>query len=537
MHHTFLAPGKSPHWLLRPGIAIAMRTKLGTRILLLTVVMAVPMAFLFYQQMCHLAGGCREQPELMLVVTLLVVGLFGLLGVYGLLCLYVNNEVMVEKLKRGVQSSAEGDLSARGYYNGTDNLGELGSDFERMLDNLSDMTAQVRAASAQLGESGRGLVEDTRALAERAQTQGINLQQTALHVRRVSETVAKNAEASQEVSMMTSSVHQEAESAERLMHQAVRGMGPLQTTSGRMNEIIGTIDGIAFQTNLLALNAAVEAARAGEQGRGFAVVAAEVRALAKRSQVAAAEVRALIADSSERVATTVTEIAQVNTLMESLVAGIREIAMNINVMADGSASQSAALAEVVNAVGDLDTLTQQNATLVAQASDKSDQLINQTLELDSAVGFIRLRNGTADEARQLTIDAALHVHNVGLERATADFHDPQGRFIDRDLYLFAFDRQGIYRIYGVAPHRVGSRLSETPGLDAADLLEKSWAVVDAGGGWVTYDMVHALTDQLCQKASYVVALDRNTLIGCGTFLMTDIARLSQAAPTATENLP
>ncbi|MCF8168614.1 MAG: methyl-accepting chemotaxis protein, partial [Rhodoferax sp.] len=189
MHHTFLAPGKSPHWLLRPGIAIAMRTKLGTRILLLTVVMAVPMAFLFYQQMCHLAGGCREQPELMLVVTLLVVGLFGLLGVYGLLCLYVNNEVMVEKLKRGVQSSAEGDLSARGYYNGTDNLGELGSDFERMLDNLSDMTAQVRAASAQLGESGRGLVEDTRALAERAQTQGINLQQTALHVRRVSETV------------------------------------------------------------------------------------------------------------------------------------------------------------------------------------------------------------------------------------------------------------------------------------------------------------------------------------------------------------
>ena len=322
---------------------------------------------------------------------------------------------------------------------------------------------------------------------------------------------------------MTTSVHREAETAEQMMQQAVRGMGSLQTTSEHMNVIIGTIDSIAFQTNLLALNAAVEAARAGEQGRGFAVVAAEVRALAKRSQVAAGEVRGLIAESAARVSTTVTEIDQVSKLMESLVAGIREIAMNINVMAEGSAAQSTALAEVVNAVGDLDTLTQENSTLVAQAAQKSDVLIEQTLELDGAVGFIRLRNGTAQEAQQLTLDATVHIHNVGWERAVQDFHDPQGRFIDRDLYIFALDQEGCYSVYGNSPHRVGLYVTDTPGMDGPYVLAQAWATADAGGGWITYDITSAITDKVVQKMAYVVALDHRTLIGCGTYLKSDIA--------------
>jgi methyl-accepting chemotaxis protein len=527
MTTSYAAQGKPPHWFLRPGTVVMMRTRLGTKIAILVILVAIPFLFLLQQQACHLGGGCKDDLDLMLLLTLLVVGVCGSLFAYGLVCLYVNNRVMGFKLMNGVRRSAEGDLSMRGYYGGTDDLGQLGREFERMLDSLSDMTAQVRSASALLSESGRGLVEDTRALSERAQTQGTSLQQTALHVRRVSETVARNADASQEVSLMTTSVHHEAETAEQMMQQAVRGMGSLQTTSERMNVIIGAIDSIAFQTNLLALNAAVEAARAGEQGRGFAVVAAEVRALAKRSQVAAGEVRGLIAESSARVATTVKEIDQVNTLMESLVAGIREIAMNINVMAEGSTSQSTALAEVVNAVGDLDTLTQENSTLVAQAAQKSDVLIEQTLELDGAVGFIRLRNGTAQEAQQLTLDATVHVHNVGMERAVKDFHDPEGRFIDRDLYIFAFDRDGRYSVFGNAPHRVGSRVTDTPGMDGPQVLADAWAACDAGDGWITYDITSAITRTISQKMSYVVALDHTTLIGCGTYLKSDITHAAK----------
>jgi len=398
-------------------------------------------------------------------------------------------------------------------------LGNFGRHLELMITNMSSMVANIRTAAVLLGDTGKKLVDDTRSLAERAEAQGQHLQQTSMHVKHVSETVARNAQAAQEVSMMTSSLHKEADMAGKMMNDAMQSMGPLEVTSKRMSEIIGVIDGIAFQTNLLALNAAVEAARAGEQGRGFAVVAAEVRNLAKRSQGAAADIRGLIAESSSRVGDTVNGIKQINATMESLISGIGEIAMNVNVMAEGSASQSAALEEVVHAVGDLDVLTHENTALVSRAAANSDRLINQASTLEISVGDISLRQGTADQARQLVFDAMLHVRKVSFEQAVQDFHDKNGPFIDRDMYIFIFDRRGIYQVHGASPEKDNTDLRGIPGLDAEQLVADAWEVCDQEqGGWVNYVITNPVTGETQAKTSYVVPLDDEHLLGCGCYL-------------------
>jgi methyl-accepting chemotaxis protein len=413
-------------------------------------------------------------------------------------------------------------LGETGQGKGVSTLGNYGRHLELMIENMSAMVANIRTAAVLLGDTGKKLVDDTRSLAERAAAQGEHLQQTSMHVKHVSETVARNAAAAHEVSMMTSSLHNEADTAGKKMNEAMQGMGPLEVTSKRMSEIIGAIDAIAFQTNLLALNAAVEAARAGEQGRGFAVVATEVRQLARRSQSAAAEIRGLIAESSARVTETVRGIRQINDSMESLISGIGEIAMNVNVMAEGSASQSAALEEVVHAVGDLDVLTQENTELVTRASFNSDRMIAQASALEITVGDIQLRQGTADQARQMVFDAMVQIQTEGFEGAVRTFHDKTSPFIDRDLYIFVFDRAGRYVVHGAMPERDGMLLSDMAGLDAAQLVADAWSVCDnEQGGWVSYTITNPVSGKVQSKSSFVIPLDENRLIGCGCYVNTE----------------
>ena len=440
-----------------------------------------------------------------------------LLAVYVLLSFSMATISTLSVLHAGLQEGTKGNLAIRVDPNGTDELALIGLEFEKMLSVLSSLVADVRSASSMVTHVGGQLVEDGHSLSQRTQSQAASLEEATSNVGEVSETVARNSEAAQEVSLMTKSLHQEAENATDLMARTVDGMGELQTTSNRMTEIIGTIDGIAFQTNLLALNAAVEAARAGEQGKGFAVVAAEVRSLARRSQVAAGEVRAMIADSAARVGTTVHAIEAVNHLMGSLVTGIREIAQNVDTMAEGSVKQSIALAEVVQTVGDLDKVTIENSGLVDRTSHRSNRLMQRSRQLEQAVTHIKLRQGTADEALALAKRAHALVRSAGFDGAFPIFHDSRGGYVDRDLYVFVFDHEGIYRVMGADQARVGTSLFDAPGLDAQQLLDDAWERCDQGGGWVEYNIVNPVTGDVRGKASYVLPIDQNLLIGCGAY--------------------
>lgn len=73
-------------------------------------------------------------------------------------------------------------------------------------------------------------------------------------------------------------------------------MGGLKECAAKMQDIMSLISSVANQTGLLSLNASIEAARAGEAGRGFAVVAGEISNLSSQTNSATAEINTLIED-------------------------------------------------------------------------------------------------------------------------------------------------------------------------------------------------------------------------------------------------
>jgi methyl-accepting chemotaxis protein len=178
-------------------------------------------------------------------------------------------------------------------------------------------------------------------------------------------------------------------------------MNSIKESSGKIVDIIGVIDGIAFQTNILALNATVEAARAGEQGRGFAVVAAEVRSLAQRSAAAAKEIKALIGDSVEKVDAGAKLVDQAGATMEEIVTSVKHVADIMGEITAASQEQSAGIEQVNQAISQMDEMTQQNSALVEEAAAAAGSLQDQANHLLQAVSVFKVAQGGSNTPTKL----------------------------------------------------------------------------------------------------------------------------------------
>jgi len=174
--------------------------------------------------------------------------------------------------------------------------------------------------------------------------------------------------------------------------QVVTTMNEINTSSRKIADIIGVIDGIAFQTNILALNAAVEAARAGEQGRGFAVVAGEVRSLAGRSAEAAREIKSLIGASVERVDAGTKLVGDAGHTMTEIVNSVQRVSDIIAEITTAAGEQSQGIGQVNAAVTQLDQMTQQNAALVEQSAAAAESLKDQAQSLSQVIARFRLQD-------------------------------------------------------------------------------------------------------------------------------------------------
>ena len=320
----------------------------------------------------------------------------------------------IDGISEAVDQLAQGRLHVGPPNGGRDEIADTARALDYTIGQLNSTLRTILASVQSIDTASQEIASGNVDLSVRTELQASSLEQTASAMETLTEAVRDNAGNARRASDLAASAAQLATDGGQAVERAVVSMEQIKTSSRKIVEIIGVIDGIAFQTNLLALNAAVEAARAGEHGRGFAVVAAEVRTLAQRSAAAAREIKNLIAASVAIIDSGNASVKVAGSSMGQIIDSVRQVNELIERISNASSEQAEGIAEVNLAMGQMDGMTQQNAALVEQAAAAAGSLHEQTVNLSKAVAVFKLDRAPSERASTAKAEPE-------------DFYDPQER--------------------------------------------------------------------------------------------------------------
>ncbi len=359
------------------------------------------------------AGRVRTAILGVIIVTIAVSGVAGLLVVRSLVRPIFATISRLRDIAEG-----EGDLTKRLDVDCNDELGELGTYFNRFMDKLRAIIAdvavtaeRVAAISAKLRSTSELIATGTERMVAQSQavaTAGEEMAATANDIAANCQNAAVGAKDAADSAtggtlVVENTIQVMARIAERVKDSAAT-VSTLGKRSDQIGTIVGTIEDIADQTNLLALNAAIEAARAGDQGRGFAVVADEVRALAERTTNATREIgamikaiqgetRAAVGAMEEGVAEVengTAEAARSGGALRNILEQANAVTMQISQVATAAEEQTATTHEISSNIQQITEVVEQTARGAEETASAAAQLAGQAGELQSLVGRFRL---------------------------------------------------------------------------------------------------------------------------------------------------
>ncbi len=285
----------------------------------------------------------------------------------------------------------------------------------RVIDGLHEGAEQVAAASGEVSST-------SQSLAEGSSEQAASVEEISSALEETSSMTNTNADNSREADSLMKTASTVVVRADSNMKELTASMVDITKASEETFKIIKTIDEIAFQTNLLALNAAVEAARAGEAGAGFAVVADEVRNLAMRAADAAKNTSEMIEGTIKRVNAGSDLVTIASEAFTEVRDSSQKVAGLIKEIAAASGEQSQGIEQINKGMGEVDTVTQQNAANAEESASASEEMNAQAEHMMAFVNeLIELIGGSSDNvssgaARSKVVESSMPLRSANVKK-------------------------------------------------------------------------------------------------------------------------
>ena len=320
-----------------------------------------------------------------------IIGIIGIAASVVFSVFYIRRSISpIKNIVKEAKEISLGNLASSFYIQSrNDEIGELLNSFNDMKSKFSQMIKEILMSSEEIANAANELYQGSEDLAKRTEYQASSLEETASSEEMAS-TIKSSAQNSVDGNnVMISSRNAVAEGGSVIADTA-KMIEEVYESSAKIRDITKVIENIAFQTNILALNASVEAARAGDQGRGFAVVASEVRNLAQNSQVSAKDITVLIEDIYEKINKSAEMARHSQEIFSDIESKIEETSKIMRDISHTAVEQEAGVDQVNSAVSKMDSITQQNASLVEESTAASKSLLDQAKHLEELMSFFRL---------------------------------------------------------------------------------------------------------------------------------------------------